>query len=182
MKTKWLEKKIKYDGSQLRPLYNYLNHGLLGDSVVSFRGACDVDLKHMVDGEDIIADAKICGSDMLHFIFEVFDCDLTAAILLQRLFASVIGELTEQDLKRQGDDLYLGKKKFSISIATKSVNSCLIHFAVNISNKGTPVSTVSLEDFSIQPKIFAEKAMKKISEEYLTVVEARQKVRPVTVS
>jgi uncharacterized protein len=184
VKAKWIDKKIKYDGSQLRPLFNYLDQGLLGDSVVAFCGPCDVSTQHMVDGEDLIAGAKICGSNMLHFLFEVFDCDLTAAVLLQRLFASIVGETVEdmakQKLKRDGDDLYLGKKKFSISIAAPAVNSRLIHFAVNVSNKGTPVETVSLEDFSIEPKAFAEKVMKKISSEYLSVVQARQKVRPVT--
>ena len=47
MKTLWLENKLKYDGKQLQPLFNYLSHGILGDSLVGWQGACDIPFEHM---------------------------------------------------------------------------------------------------------------------------------------
>jgi hypothetical protein len=90
MKTHFIDKKIKYDGTQLRSLFAYLEYGVLGNSVVSFIGPCDVSFDHMVDGEDLLAQSPICGSEMLHFIAEIFDEKLSTAVSLQRLFASIV--------------------------------------------------------------------------------------------
>jgi hypothetical protein len=183
MKTKWLKKKMKYDGRQLHSLANYLDHGLQGDSVIAFEGPCDVPFEHMVDGEDLLEKSAIRGSRMLHFIFEIFDRELVTGVFLQRLFASLCLELIEKQsgvrLVRRGDDLYWGSKKLSISIATSSPVSVLVHFALNISTRGTPVKTTSLEELKIEPSSFALQLLKKISEEYESILQARVKVRPV---
>lgn len=67
--------------------------------------------------------------------------------------------------------------KLSISIATQSPISSLIHFAVNITNKGTPVRTLSLEDLDVEPKKFANEILKRFAQECETVREATMKVR-----
>lgn len=115
MQTRWLEEKLKYDGTQLRPLFGYLEHGLMGDSVVAWLGACDVNFQHMVDGEDLLVRSEIRGEEMLHFIFEIFDQPLSVGVYLQRLFAAQIKDLIEGmgsvgggALERQGDDLFFG--------------------------------------------------------------------------
>lgn len=181
MKTKFIEKEFKYDGHQLKPLVNYMQHGLLGDSCVAWIGPCDIPFAHMMDGEDLLQKAQIKGSRMLHFIFEIFDRDLVSGVFLQRLFASIVlayvQEKTGKILKRQGDDLYLGEGKLSISIATKSSNSILVHFAVNVSNDGTPVKTASLEDLGLDPKSSANDLLKAVSSEYEDIVLATRKVR-----
>ena len=41
----------KYTGAELKPLKNYLEYGLLGDSVVAWIGPCDVGLDEMVDAK-----------------------------------------------------------------------------------------------------------------------------------
>ncbi len=193
LKTKWIEKKITYTGEELHSLFAYLNHGVLGDSVVAFRGPCEVSFDHMVDGEDLLEQAKIQGSDMVHFIFEIFDRPLFAGVLLQRLFAAVVIDMLKSlananadakskvsvDLQRSGDDIYWQNKKLSISIATRSPNSIMIHFAVNVSNEGTPVLTCSLEDFGIEPQRFAEICLCSIQAEYESVLMATHKVKAV---
>lgn len=180
MKFKFSDRKENYDGSQLVSLRNYLKFGMLGDSVLAWIGACNISVEHMVDGEDLLANAEIRGSEMLHFIIEKFDCDLLSAVSLQRLFASVVKDeiaAAGTVLRREGDDLYLEDRKLSISIATVSPMNALIHFAVNISNAGTPVKTLSLEDLKIEPKGFALHVMEKFSAEVGGIVEATQKVR-----
>lgn len=187
MKTLFIEEKINYDGAQLRSLFAYLNYNVQGDSGISFIGPCDVPFEHMVDGEDLLEKSQIKGSKMLHFIFEIFDRELVSGVFLQRLFASLIADeifaATKIKLIRKGDDLYLVdkkvSKKLSISIATKSPVSVMVHFAINISNKGTPVPTCSLEDFEIEPKKFSEKLLRRISSEYEDILVARVKVKPV---
>ena len=183
MKMLWIDKKIKYDGSQLHSLFAYLEHKVLGDSIVSFEGPCDVDFKHMVDGEDLLARSPIRSNNMVHFIIEKFGQNLFSGVLLQRLITTIARDtfyqLTQQQatLKREGDDLFIGDQKLSISIATLSPVSALIHFAVNITTEGTPVKTVSLEQYGILPREFATQVMSKVSAELQSIDEACCKVR-----
>ncbi len=186
MKSLWVEESSQYDGGQLRSLFGYLEHGILGDSIVSWRGACDIPPEKMVDGEDLLEHAKIEGSDMIHFIIEAFDKSLAAGVGFQRLFATIVRDVICEmnsdwtgKLKRDGDDLYFEDRKLSISIATKSPISCLIHFAVNVSFEGTPVPTIGLRDLDIDPTLFAEKVMGVWTKEYTEICQATQKVRSV---
>ncbi|OFZ29683.1 MAG: hypothetical protein A2622_10695 [Bdellovibrionales bacterium RIFCSPHIGHO2_01_FULL_40_29] len=192
MKKKFVTKRIDYDGSQLKPLYSYMHHKMAGDSVVGFIGSCSVHFEKMIDAEDLVAEAKIEGDKMLHFIVEIFNQTLTTAVTLQRLMVSMAqgilnqksAVLKKQPLRRDGDDLYYdlhGKThKLTISIASNSAVSAMIHFAINVTNQGTPVRTCALEDFKISPQDFAEEFMKKLSEEYESILAATQKVRPLS--
>lgn len=188
METYFIEKKFSYDGSQLQSLYAYLQHGVLGPSVVSWVGACNIPAAHMVDGEDLLANAVIQGDEMLHFIIEIFDRDLFTGVSLQRLFAALAkdhlqsagkGILLGKQLRRDGDDIFLDNKKLSISIASKSPVSVMIHFAVNITNKGTPVETLSLQDLQLEAQPVAEALMSLFRQEYESITAATRKVRPL---
>jgi hypothetical protein len=190
MKTGWLEESFTYDGAQLKPLFAYMRTGLLGDSIVAWRGPCDIPPAKMVDGEDLRAKAEIRGSDMIHFIVEKFNCSLLAAVALQRLLASHCEGILRQrvdtklwnelgSLYREGDDVYIGEKKLSISIASASPTSALIHFAVNALNQGTPVPTISLQELKINPQAFAEDLMVGFAKECDSIVSATEKVFPL---
>ena len=185
MKTHFDSKILKYDGTQLSALRNYLDYGLLGDSVLAWIGPCQISFEHMVDGEDLREQAKIEGSEMIHFIFEVFDVPLVAGVCLQRLMADHVRALILEKTKgktmltRSGDDLYLDSKKLSISIATKSANSVLVHFALNVRNDGTPVPTCALSDFGLEAVPFAQEACVRIAEEWDSIKDATWKIRTV---
>lgn len=189
MKSSFIAKKFAYDGSQLRSLFAYLDHGVLGPSIISWVGACSIPFDHMVDGEDLLEKAVIQSDEMLHFIIEVFDRDLFSGVALQRLFASIAkdyvqaqgkGLLLDKAVRRDGDDIYLDSKKLSISIATKSPVSVMIHFAMNVTNKGTPVETLSLQDLELDPAQTAKDLMDLFSREFNSITVATQKVRPVS--
>jgi uncharacterized protein len=184
MQTLWLDTKQVYDGSQLSPLSNYLKHGVLGDSVISWCGPCRVSLEHMMDGEDLRVQSKIEGDRMLHFIFELFHFPLSSAVALQRLLGEVLILKIQQmssskpQLKRFGDDIYWDKKKLNISIATASVQSSLIHYGINVTNGGTPVETCALQDFGIDDEVaFARTFMDACKDEVLSLKRAIVKVR-----
>ena len=186
MKTVWSDKPLKYDGSQLRSLYGYLEHGALGDSIVAFEGPCDVSFEHMLDGEDLLARSLIAGDCMVHFIVEKFHVSLIAGVALHRLLASLCLELLRERaghaidrslLRRDGDDVFFGERKFSVSVATATPVSVLIHFAVNSVNSGTPVPTCSLEDFTLAPASFAAELSARFAAEISSIEEACCKVR-----
>lgn len=186
LKTKVLPQKINYTGAELKSQWNYFEHGLLGNSAVAFIGSCRVEFSEMLDGEDLLAQQKIEGSEMLHFILEIFDISLFAGVAFQRLFADLArGELIKLNprlngkIERDGDDLYFEGRKLSISIAAPSLRSVLIHWAINISNNGTPVPTAALQDLSVDPQQFAQSLLTIASQELDSIGEATWKVKAV---
>ncbi len=184
MRSLWVDQGFTYDGSQLRSLFAYSQFRLSGDSIVSWRGPCAVAAANIVDFEDKLNNQTIAGADMVHFILEIFQQNLVAAVALQRLMAAIVLDYcrqtstTEMNAKlfRDGDDIWFNDQKLSISVATVSPVSALIHFAVNVSNRGTPVKTLSLEDLQIDSSLFAKTIMKRFCDEYLDLIAASQKV------
>jgi hypothetical protein len=183
------EVKSAYDGTQLRSLFAYLDYGILGDSIVAWVGPCDVSFEHMVDGEDLRDKSEIRGSRMVHFIIEKFGASLAETVALQRLLSAIakdvlfekMGPLPRYAVRRSGDDLFVslpdGEGKLSISIATVSPVSGLIHFAVNVSNEGTPVKTAALEDLRIPAQEFAETVLRDFAQEMGSIQAATCKVK-----
>jgi len=183
LKTLFIDKKINYTGTQLSPHWIYRNFDLLGDAIVAFVGEADVLIDNMVDLADIRNKDFIYSPLMLHFIAEHFNNNLDLAIYRQRLLIVCIKEELEQfaiPVRRLGDDLYVNDGKLSVSIATSSTISTLIHTGLNIENQGTPVKTSSLSAMGIKDiKAFAEKVMLRYTRELEQIYEARCKVRGI---
>ncbi len=183
------ERPLTYDGRQLAPHWIYRQHDLLGDAIVSFRGPCEVKLSEMVDIEDVKAEAPIYSPQMVHFIAEFFDLDLEKTVYRQRLLVVTAKEVLEERLDRpvtrRGDDLYLTRPqdglpgKLSVSIATSSPVSTLIHTGFNVLTEGTPVATVGLAELGIDPDEFAQSVLERYTAEVADIWLARCKVRPV---
>lgn len=174
---------IPYDGTQLRHLFAYEKFGLLGTSLVAWCGPCHVPFEKMVDGEDKFSKSEIRGDSMLHFIGEFFHQDIYFSVALQRMFAALvlrqILELKPQLLKSlsiKGDDIYMGKKKLSISIASITGFSSMLHFAINIESKGTPVPTISLKEMGIPVHKLVQSVFEEFDREYSSLVEATEKI------
>ncbi|MDO8518723.1 MAG: DUF366 family protein [Deltaproteobacteria bacterium] len=184
METKFIETPIDYDGTQLRSHWALETCGVKGDALVSFVGYAKVDLSHMVDLEDVIAKKPIYSEKMLHFIAEHFENDLEKMILRQRLFISLLKQdleecLPDVRLTRKGDDLFLEHFKLTVSIATISPVSVLMHTGINILSRNTPVPTKGLEDFGLNPAAVARSVMNRYAEEVKGIRWARAKVRGV---
>ncbi len=185
MKTKFIDDEIKYIGSQLAPHWIYKNFKIMGDAIIAFQGECKVDLSEMVDIEDVINHEPIYSKYMLSFITEQFGINLTEGVLRQRLLMTIIKELLEEKgifVVRNGDDLIIDGKKLSVSIATKSITSVLIHTGLNILSDGAPVKASGLKsELGIEDtKAFAIEVMKRYSEELDDIKLAATKVRGVT--
>lgn len=184
MKTLLINDEIKYEGWQLTPHWIYKNFKLQGDSIVAFIGECEVKLTEMVDIEDVINNEPIYSKSMLSFISEQFNINLVEGVFRQRLLMCIIKESLEKRgilVVRDGDDLFVNGRKLSVSIATKSATSILIHTGLNITSAGTPIPTVGLEnDLGIHDiNCFAEEIMLRYSQELDDIVMASTKVRGV---
>ena len=174
---------MRYTGKELRSHFAYRNFNLIGDSLVAFVGGCEVKIGDLVD----LADAKrkdgIYSEEMLHFIGEFFGDDLEKTILRQRLLMAIIKDeveaRTKRLLMRVGDDVYDGGAKLTVSIATASPVSTLIHAAVNVISEGTPVKSKGLGDYGIEVKPFGEAVLSRFKKELEGVRVARCKVRGV---
>ena len=184
MHTKLIEKEIKYIGSQLAPHWIYKNFKLQGDAIVAFIGECEVALTEMVDIEDVINNEPIYSKSMLSFITEQFNVNLVEGVFRQRLLICIIKELLEARgifVVRNGDDLMIDGRKLSVSIATKSTTSILIHTGLNILSEGAPVKATGLtSELGISDiKEFALEVMKRYAEELEDINLASTKVRGV---
>jgi len=184
MKKYFHKKEMTYTGAELSSHFAFKNFGIEGDSIVAFIGPCDVKRENLVDLIDAKENAFIFSERMLHFIVEIFELNLEKAILLQRLLICIITEHLNQkisgaSLLRVNDDIFLGKKKLSVSIATLSPVSSLIHVGLNISTRNTPVETAGLEELKISPDELAEDVFRKFLQELESVSAARSKVKGV---
>lgn len=187
MLQRYLNEVITYNGTQLSSHWAFRNYRLQGDSIVCFRGPCRVELTEMVDLEDVLKKAPIFSTDMLHFIIEHFELDLERTIIRQRLFMSMIKDIIQQNtgegLHRDGDDIFLGERKLSVSIATLTPVSTMIHTGLNISSKDTPVPTVGLADLGLRDEAvvrISSSICSQYTEEFKEIRLARCKVRVVT--
>lgn len=200
MHIKFIEKEIKYTGSELAPHWIYKKFNLQGDAIVAFCGECEVKLTEMVDIEDVINDEPIYSKNMLSFIIEHFNIGLIEGVTRQRLLICIIKEAIENQLRKQetvngkqneqlftcspynlitrnGDDLFVDGKKLSVSIATKSLTSVLIHVGINIDPTGAPVDAIGLDFLKIRNiEGFAQNIMLKYSQEIDDIILASTKV------
>ena len=169
-----LPNPIKYDGSQIAPLWAY-GMGIKGDSIVVFHGQMDVTFENMKDLEDRKAKKTIRGDDLIHIIVERFDspASMRLAYYMQRLLIVCIKDALEKHgikTTRNGDDLFIDGRKLTVSIASAGVSSEKIHCGINITTRGTPedVKTAALEDVKIKDwKTFASE----IAETFVHEVE-----------
>ncbi len=183
MKSLFIDKEIKYTGKELSPHWIYKNFHIGTDAIVSFVGEVDVKLDEMVDIEDVINNEPIYSKKMLNFIIECFEVPLGEMVWRQRLFVSIIKEVLEKrgvKTVRDGDDIFYNNKKLSVSIATKSVTSSLIHTALNIIPDGAPLEVSSLSEMGIDNvKSLAQDIMDAFCSECKSIYMAKCKVRGV---
>jgi len=180
LKTRIIDHELAYDGTQLAPHWIYRNYDLMGDAVVAFIGPATVTTDHMVDLQDVKANAPIYSPKMLHFIGEWFHDSLDIAVLTQNLFIREVYERLLHrgigELSRRGNDIYYQARKLSVSIATKSSVSVLMHTGLNIDTDGTPVPTAGLTELGLKPFIFAQEVLDSFARDHELWRQARVKV------
>ena len=152
---KHVDEIFEYDGSQINPSWAFQEFWIYGSSIVTWIGPVNITSDNLRDFADVGLEIK--SNYMVNFICEFFDqqpTNMRVAYLRQRLLVMIFGEiLTEYGIltKREGDDIFVENRKLSISIASVSLSSAKIHFALNLEDKGTPddVETIGLFDIKV---------------------------------
>lgn len=152
---KHVDEIFEYDGSQINPSWAFQEFGIYGSSIITWIGPVNITPDNLKDFADVGLEIK--SNNMVNFICEFFDqqpTNMRVAYLRQRLLVMIFREiLTEYGVatERQGDDIFVDKRKLSISIASVSLSSAKIHFALNLEDKGTPndIDTIGLYDIKV---------------------------------
>ncbi len=153
---KHVDEIFEYDGSQINPSWAFQEFGIYGSSIITWIGPVNITPDNLKDFADVGLEIK--SDNMLNFICEFFDQqppNMRVAYLRQRLLVMIFREiLTEYGVEttREGDDIFVNQRKLSISIASVSLSSAKIHFALNLEDKGTPgdVETIGLYDIEVE--------------------------------
>lgn len=151
---KHINEKFPYDGSQIDPLWAFREFNIKGSSIISWRGPMNIIPENIKDFADIGTEIK--SDEMFHIISEFFDCqpaNMNIAYLRQRLLILIFYEKLSKLgvlLNRKGDDIYIDGRKLSVCIASCSISSIKIHFALNIRDSGTPVDVETIGLFEIK--------------------------------
>ena len=149
---KHVDEIFEYDGSQINPSWAFQEFGIYGSSIVTWIGPVNITPDNLKDFADVGLEIK--SNYMVNFICEFFDqqpTNMRVAYLRQRLLVMIFREILTEfgvESKREGDDIFVNNGKLSISIASVSLSSAKIHFALNLEDKGTPgdVETIGLFD------------------------------------
>lgn len=181
-----------YTGRELRSRFAADAFGIEGDSAVAFIGPCDVPTEALVDMDDAREGAVIRSAKMLHVIAEHASHviaehareNLEIAVCRQRLLVALAAEQVREKaspdgLVRRGDDIFIGERKLSVSIATVSPVSSLIHLGINVDPAGAPVPAIGLDELAIDPAAFARELLDAYASELAGIAHACVKVRPV---
>nr|WP_294998981.1 DUF366 family protein [uncultured Methanobrevibacter sp.] len=160
---KHIDEIFEYDGSQINPSWAFQEFGIYGSSIITWIGPVNITPDNLKDFADVGLEIK--SNYMVNFICEFFDqqpTNMRIAYLRQRLLVMIFREiLTEYGVAttREGDDIFVDGAKLSISIASVSLSSAKIHFALNLEDRGTPddVETIGLYDIKINnQQVFTE--------------------------
>ncbi len=183
VETHWSPVERAYTGRELRAHFAFDEFALVGDSAVAWLGPCRVDVAELVDKVDARAGAFIASPAMVHLIVEHFGVALVEAVLRQRLLARLAGDLLREggapDVRVRGNDLFAAGRKASVSVATSSPMSALIHFGINVRTEGAPIPAFGLAEAAIGPERFARDLLGRYAAEIVDIHRAAAKVRGV---
>ncbi|MDR3290625.1 MAG: DUF366 family protein [Methanobrevibacter sp.] len=139
---KHLDNNFEYDGSQINPNWAFKTLKIKGSSIISWIGSMNIKDENLKDYEDLGLDIK--SNNIINCIVEHFDIqpgNLRIAYLRQRLLVMIlVEELSKKGINplRDGDDIYVGNHKLTVSIATASLSSTKIHLGINLTDDGSP--------------------------------------------
>jgi hypothetical protein len=177
-----IESETPYTGRELRGGWVKGVTGLDGDAAVGFVGPCLVPNEDLVDLDDARAGEHIESASMAHVIVEHPGCSLRAGVLRQRMLVTLLCEMlrdANHDVRRDGDDVYCGGRKLTVSIAAPSVDATLIHLGINVDPAGAPVPAIGLGEMGVEPRVLLGGLLERYAAEMESCRHAEAKVRRV---
>lgn len=190
----FVTKEREYTGVELRPqiIATLLGKPLDDDAILAFIGPAGVGPQDLVDMEDRLEEEVITSDKMLHFLVELFGYRIWPTVLFQRWLVELVTariNYLRQNIDcwiyTRGDDIMVDFTedpigKLSVSIATVSAVSGLIHLGLNVTNDGTPIAvdTACLDDLGLDPKVLAVDVIHQVAERHKNMMAATCKVLP----
>ncbi len=197
MRFKFIKEELNFTGEQISSLFAYNNFNILGDSIISFIGTCDVSLKEIVDLELARSGKRLfyCPR-MLHFIAEHFEMDMEKAILRSYLLLDIVKDLINEKLekiviKRVGTELFENDSRIGFSLASSSPVSSILYVGVALvpieEGKGRgleallsskrDVKTGTETQTPFDPALFASEVMERYTKESERISQLRCRTR-----
>lgn len=181
-RTRFLAGTQAYDGSPLSGHWAFREFGIQGDSLLAFEGPCEVKVEDLADLEDARAGAFIYSPRMLHFVLELFGPSLEEAVARQWLMAATAADEINRRLKkptveRDGNDLWVGRRKLSVSIAAPTGVSVKVHLGLNVDAQGAPVPALGLKDLKLPARHLGLALLERFADDHARLGRARSKVR-----
>ena len=185
MKSKILPGPRTLSGDEMLPHWAYRNFGLLGDSIVAFRGVFRVPPESWVDIDSIIHGRDIYQADMLHFIVEHFHSTIREGALRQYLLVSVLEEKllhrmagAEHRLVRLGEDLFDGENRLTLTAVGATPVSIKIHLGIYLESE--PKKEIhGLKAYNIKALDLAELVIDQYRAEMRRLEEKTWRVLPI---
>lgn len=190
-----LKEESTYDGSQLKPLWGYITHGIQGNSIIVFQGPISLHKDDMSDVKDIrreqhLTDFIVTADKAINFVIEHFDQmpNLTLMyhrlILLSSIAKELIYERTGKTIRKDGSSLYFNGKKLSVGVATVNLTSGKMHFSLNVTSEGAPsyLKISSLNDIGIVESDaleFGKDVATRYAMEIMEIASDVSKTRPI---
>jgi len=173
-----LKDEILYDGTQIKAAWALKELQIKGSSIITWIGPMNI--KNVIDYED--KDKEIKADEMAHFIVEHFDeqpANLRLSYHRQRILVMILQEeLWRQGIptRREGDDLYIGSGKLTVSIATASLSTMKIHLGINLTSRGTPddIETIGILDYKDLKKEDIIELVEKVATRYIQEIESME--------
>ena len=138
----------KYVGEELNHLWftSVFGADAYGNITVTWRGPMDVRLENVKDQTERLewrAGARIRGPDLYHVVteFPQIGNDLPLMYSFQALLAQELAMalgMRGGQAEVKGSDVYVGDGKLNVGVCAAWGVSCTMHFAVNLTTKGTP--------------------------------------------
>lgn len=194
MRYRILEDETPYTGKELRRGWVRERTEIEGEGAAGFVGPCHVRNEDLVDLDDARAGFFIRSERMAHVIVE-HRCTLETAVLRQRLLVCILGEILRESLggrgatlRRSGNDVYVGERKLTVSIAAPVVAdstvgsggpTSLIHLGINVDPGGAPVPAVGLDELGIDARPLLVELLGRYAKEIESARHAEKKVRAV---
>jgi len=146
-----VEKIEKYDGSYLRKRFAYdhfqeKTHPI--GNIIAFRAPISVDVKDLVDKDNIIREEGIYSDDAVNFCMEIPNISMFAGVCYQRIFNACIGNILASEFLQcdveidkssiivhkeiEEDGIIKTKGKASVSDVTLVDGAVLLYTGINI--------------------------------------------------
>jgi hypothetical protein len=136
----------------------------------------------LVDLDDARAGATIDAAEMAHVVIEHPGCSLRTGVLRQRLLVCMLCEVLTaagKKARRDGDDVYVDRRKLTVSIAAPGPGGVLIHLGVNVDPAGAPVPAIGLREMGLDARGLLRELLERYAREMETAAHAETKVRTV---